>query len=75
MKVYIVVEQDYEIINDIKVYLNKKFLLDKLYNENKEYIKSLKSTDNQKQVWLDYLEEQYKNENLEFFNIFEKEII
>ena len=75
MKVYIVVEQDYEIINDIKVYLNKKFLLDKLYNENKEYIKSLKNTDNQKQVWLDYLEEQYKNENLEFFNIFEKEII
>lgn len=75
MKVYVVVDQDYDIVTDVTVYSDKQFILTKLYNEHKSYIKSLKSTDTQKQRCLDNLETQYKNENLVFFRIFEKDLI
>ena len=75
MKVYIIVDQDYDTVVDVTVYSDKKFILDKLYNERKEYIKSLNSSDERKEYWLNNLEELYKNEVLDSFGIFEKEII
>lgn len=75
MKVYIVVKQDYDVVTDVTVYSDKKLILDILYNEDKEYINSLEGTDRQKQLWLYNLERQYKNENLTYFRIFEKEVI
>ena len=75
MKVYIVVDQDYDTVVDVTVYSDKKFILDKLYNERKEYIKSLNSPDERKEYWLNNLKELYENEILDYFGIFEKEII
>ena len=75
MKVYVIVDQDYDTVVDVTVYSDKKFILDKLYNERKEYIKSLNSPDERKEYWLNNLEELYKNEVLDSFGIFEKEII
>lgn len=74
MKVYVVVDQDYEVVTDVKVYSDKKFILDKLYNEIKEYINLLGSPDDQKRIWLDHLENAYKEENLSYFRIFERDV-
>lgn len=75
MKVYVIVDQDYDTVTDVRVYSDKKFILTKLYTERKEYINSLRATDQQKKRWLDTLENAYKNECLRYFGIFEKEII
>lgn len=74
MKVYIILDQDYDCVTDIHAYSNKQEILDKEYNKRKAYVENLETTTIKKEYFLKSLEESYKNEELWRFRIWEVEV-
>lgn len=70
MKIYVIIDTDYDYVENIKAFENIEDAVDYQYNRKIKSIESNKyASKEQKEHWLKYLNEAYHNRNLVYFDI------